>query len=95
MDAIARYTRCPGEPGNEDDRKSMQRDHPLNHALLPPSGKLAGFGLMLNSPRWMHQLSGLGRNRLSAASIPANSRRLLESIAELEAGKGTERELIE
>ena len=26
---------------------------------------------------------------------PANSRRLLESIAELEAGKGTERELIE
>ena len=27
--------------------------------------------------------------------VPANSRRLLESIAELEAGKGTERELIE
>ena len=26
---------------------------------------------------------------------PANARRLLESIAELEAGKGTERELIE
>ena len=26
---------------------------------------------------------------------PANSRRLLESIAELESGKGTERELIE